>query len=29
MRVDDQHVLAREGDWKRVFNSRLHGYNAN
>lgn len=29
MRVDDQHVLAREGYWKRVFNSRLHGYNAN
>jgi hypothetical protein len=29
MRVDDQHVLAREAYWKRVFGTRLYGYNAN
>jgi hypothetical protein len=29
MRVDDQHVLEREAYWKRVFGTRVHGYNAN
>ena len=29
MRVDDEHVLEREAYWKRVFGTRLHGYNAN
>ena len=29
MRIDDQHVLARESYWKDVFGTREHGYNAN
>lgn len=29
MRIDDEHVLGREAYCKRVFGTRLHGYNAN
>jgi hypothetical protein len=29
MRVDDDHVRARESYWKDVFGTREHGYNAN